>query len=77
MQISTLAKQFLTISLLTSKKYLTNYRYWKVNTNKIRSDDVHTDSEVKAAYALSGGSAGSRTIATIATSGGYDLSRCQ
>ncbi|MFT5420928.1 MAG: putative transposase [Candidatus Endobugula sp.] len=52
-----------------------SYRYWKVNANKIRSGDVYTDSEVKAAYALSGGSAGSRTIATIATSGGYNLSR--
>jgi putative transposase len=52
-----------------------SYRYWKVNTNKIRSDDVYTDSKVKVAYALSGGSAGSKTIATIVTSDGYDLSR--
>jgi len=37
--------------------------------------DVHTDSEVKAAHAVSGGSAGSRTIATLVTSGGYQLSR--
>ncbi|MFT7386998.1 MAG: putative transposase, partial [Candidatus Endobugula sp.] len=38
-----------------------SYRYWKVNANKISSGDVYTDSEVKAAYVLSGGSAGSRT----------------
>jgi putative transposase len=52
-----------------------SYRYWKVNANKIRSKDVHTDAKVKAAYVLSGGSAGSRTIATLVTSGGYPLSR--
>jgi putative transposase len=55
--------------------YRSSYRYWSVNANKIRSEDVHADVEVKAAYTLSGGSAGSRTIATIVTSGGYDLSR--
>jgi putative transposase len=55
--------------------YRSSYRYWKVNTNKIRSEDVHTDAEVKAAYALSGGSAGSRSISTIVTSGGCKLSR--
>ena len=52
-----------------------SYRHWDVNANNIRSKDVHTDAEVKAAHTLSGGSAGSRTIATLATSGGYPLSR--
>ena len=52
-----------------------SYRYWRINANKIRIADLHTDAEVKAAYELSGGSAGSRTIATLVTSGGYDLSR--
>jgi putative transposase len=52
-----------------------SYRYWKFNAGKIRVADVHTDSEVKAAHAVSGGSAGARTIATLVTSGGYQLSR--
>ena len=44
-----------------------SYRYWQLNAGKIKVADVHTDSEVKAAHALSGGSAGSRTIATLVT----------
>lgn len=52
-----------------------SYRYWKVNSSKIRAKDLHTDIEVKAAHELSGESAGSRTIATLVTNGGYDLSR--
>ncbi|MFT6388357.1 MAG: putative transposase [Cellvibrionaceae bacterium] len=44
--------------------YRSTYRYRKENTNKIRSENVHADIEVKAAYELCGGSAGSRTIAT-------------
>jgi putative transposase len=52
-----------------------SYRYWKVNTKKIRLEDLHADIEVRTAYELSGGSAGSRTIATLVTSGGYSLSR--
>jgi len=52
-----------------------SYRYWKIKANKIRSEDLRADIEVKAAYALSGGSAGSRTISTLVTSGGYNLSR--
>ena len=52
-----------------------SYRYWRLNVNKIKTEDMHTDIEVKAAFKISGGSAGSRTIATLVTKGGYDLSR--
>lgn len=52
-----------------------SYRYRKASIHKIISEDLHADAEVRAAYALSGGSAGSRTIATLVTSGGYNLSR--
>jgi putative transposase len=52
-----------------------SYRYWKVNANKIKSDDVRADAEVKAAYVLSRFSAGSISIATIVTNGVYKLSR--
>lgn len=52
-----------------------SYRYRKANVNKIRREDLRADIEVKAAYTLSEGSAGSRTISTLVTSGGYDLSR--
>ena len=52
-----------------------SYRYWRLNVNKIKTENMHTDIEVKAAFKISGGSAGSRTIATLVTKGGYDLSR--
>ncbi len=52
-----------------------SYRYWKINHTKIKSENVRADAQVKAAYALSGGSAGARTLATLVTSNGYDLSR--
>ena len=52
-----------------------SYRYWRLNVNKIKTEDMHTDIEVKAAFKISGGSAGSSTIATLVTKGGYDLSR--
>jgi putative transposase len=52
-----------------------SYGYWKINAKKIRVEDLHADIEVKAAHKLSGGSAGSRTIATLVTSRGYNLSR--
>ena len=52
-----------------------SYRYWLVSSSTIRVQDVRADAEVKAAYELSGGSAGSRTLAALVTSHGYDLSR--
>jgi len=52
-----------------------SYRYWLVSSSTIRIQDVRADAEVKAAYELSGGSAGSRTLAALVTRHGYDLSR--
>lgn len=52
-----------------------SYRYWRVSSTKIRAGDLRADAEVKAAYELSGGSAGSRTLATLVTNEGYALSR--
>ncbi|MGK0500334.1 MAG: hypothetical protein ACJAYG_001983 [Oceanicoccus sp.] len=39
----------------------------------MRAYDLHADIEIKAAHKLSGGAAGSSTIATLLTSGSYDL----
>lgn len=52
-----------------------SYRYWKKNHLMIKAENVRADAEVKAAHVLSGGSAGARTLATIVSKGGYDLSR--
>ena len=52
-----------------------SYRYWQARDKKIRVDEVRTDAAVRAAHTLSNGSAGSRTIATLVTRGGYKLSR--
>lgn len=52
-----------------------SYRYWRASSRKIRFEDLRADAEVKAAFELSGCSAGSRTLARLVTSEGYDLSR--
>jgi len=52
-----------------------SYRYWLKNHTQIKAENIRTDAQVKAAHTLSGGSAGARTIATLVSKGGYDLSR--
>jgi len=51
------------------------YRYWQKHHLTIKAENIRADAEVKAAHALSGGSAGARIIATLVSKGGYDLSR--
>jgi putative transposase len=52
-----------------------SYRYWLENHGKINADNLRVDAEVREAFALSDGSAGARTVATLVTQGGYPLSR--
>ncbi len=52
-----------------------SYQYWKKASTRIRPEELRVDAEVKEAFELSGGSAGARTVATVVTKGGYDLSR--
>ena len=52
-----------------------SYRYWFENYGKVNAKNIRIDAEVKEAYALSDGSAGARTIATLVTQDGYPLSR--
>ncbi len=52
-----------------------SYRYWTAAQGKINPEQLMVDAEVKDAYSLSGGSAGARTVATLVTSGGFELSR--
>jgi len=70
-------KESYSIKLLCQvfKVHRSSYRYWRTSTTKIRVEDLRTDAEVKAAFKLSGESAGARTLATLVTNGGYDLSR--
>lgn len=52
-----------------------SYRYWQGNHAKIKHENIRADAEVKAAHALSGGSAGASTLSSIVSNGVYDLSR--
>jgi len=52
-----------------------SYRYWLEKHGKINVKNLHIDAHVKAAFALSEGSAGARTVATLVTQDGYPLSR--
>jgi len=52
-----------------------SFRYWQARPNEIKPKDVLLQAQVKAAYKLSGGSAGARTIATIVSREGEKLSR--
>lgn len=53
-----------------------SYKYWKRNVGKpLLAEKVHAKSIVKAIHSESSGSAGSRTIAKIATERGVPLSR--
>ena len=52
-----------------------SYRYWRTHHGLINANNVRTDAEVKAAHALSGSSAGARTLSTLVTNNGYPLTR--
>lgn len=57
------------------KVHRSSYRYWSEHGQKINVNNVRADAEVCAAFTLSSGSAGARTLSTIVTANGYALSR--
>jgi len=52
-----------------------SYKYWTARPKGLSPEKIELHAKVKEAHAISGGSAGSRTIASIATNEGYPLSR--
>ena len=52
-----------------------SYKYWCCHQGKVSAERVKARAVVKAIHIESNGSAGARTIATIATERGYPLSR--
>ncbi len=52
-----------------------SFRYWKLRPKGLKLKDVLLQAQVKAAHELSGGSAGARTIATMVSKEGEELSR--
>lgn len=52
-----------------------SFRYWQGRAKGIKPKELHLDAEVKAAYLLSDGSAGARTIATMLSREGDTVSR--
>jgi len=52
-----------------------SYKYQNLKPQKISFATIKLDSEVRAAFNISGGSAGSRSIASILTNDGISLSR--
>ena len=52
-----------------------SYKYWQGRSRKPSLEQAQLNSEVRAAFELSNGSAGSRSIASIVTSNGLPLSR--
>lgn len=52
-----------------------SFKYWKSRDKDCSRNETEMKAEIKRIHALSNGSAGARTIATIATENGYDLNR--
>lgn len=52
-----------------------SYRYWAIRDTTPTPEQVRLEAEVKAIHTMSGGSAGARTIAAIATNNDFELSR--
>jgi putative transposase len=52
-----------------------SYQYWVLNRHRIYPEKVRDDAKVNEIFKLSKGSAGARTIAQIATTDGYPLTR--
>lgn len=52
-----------------------SYKYWVNRDRKISPETVKLHSEVRSIHKLSNGSAGARTIASIATNNGLELTR--
>ena len=52
-----------------------SYKYWQGRSKKPSLEQVKLNSEVRAAFKVSNGSAGSRSIANIVTTNGIQLSR--
>ena len=51
------------------------YRYWAKRNIQAKPEQLRLEAEVKAIHSESEGSAGARTLATIATGRGFNLSR--
>ena len=52
-----------------------SYKYWNKRVNQVCSEQLKTETMIRAIFAESGESAGARTVATIASSRGFPLSR--
>lgn len=52
-----------------------SYKYWAIRDTTPTPEQIRLEAEVKAIHAMSGGSAGARTIAAIATNNDFELSR--
>ncbi|PCK32419.1 hypothetical protein CEX98_07250 [Pseudoalteromonas piscicida] len=52
-----------------------SYKYWAIRDTTPAPEQVRLEAEVKAIHAMSGGSAGARTISATATNNGFELSR--
>ncbi|KAA1151069.1 IS3 family transposase, partial [Pseudoalteromonas fuliginea] len=65
------------VSLLCSvfNVHRSSYKYWAIRDTTPTPEQVRLEAEVKAIHAMSGGSAGARTIAAIATNNDFELSR--
>lgn len=74
--ISDLKKSYSIITLCkTLSVNRSSYKYWLLASDKINAKRIEEKSVVKRIFNESGGSAGSRTIATIAQKEGHPLSR--
>jgi putative transposase len=52
-----------------------SYKYWQGRTKNPSLEQAQLNSEIRAAFKLSNGSAGSRSIANMVTTNGFPLSR--
>jgi putative transposase len=52
-----------------------SYKYWVNRDNSLSLAEIQLRVDIKAFHALSGGSAGARSIADMLTNEGYPLSR--
>ena len=52
-----------------------SYKYWAIRDTTPTPEQIRLEAEVRAIHAMSGGSAGARTIAAIATNNDFELSR--
>jgi putative transposase len=57
------------------KVHRSSYKYWVNRDNNLSSSEIKLRADVKRFHALSGGSAGARSIADMVTNEGYPLSR--